>query len=223
MIIIHENLPKEAARIAERLKELYGFSSQLIDRNLDEAFFLIPEFNGFLPAKGLMALLKEHENKKVLVLTPRDLYADAVSKEDDWVFGGCFGDLMITSTARMKCHDNKPSEVLQVPEELYMKRLGITAVHEIGHDVVHAAHYQEASWVNVKIGYTLPLGPHCTDNSCVMYQVVDIRAPPADEGHMLLGTEKRYDAGLDNVIERLYSSWFCDRCRTAIKIDDKYN
>ena len=129
---------------------------------------------------------------------------------------------MVASTARMKRPDNKPSDIVAVSEDLYMKRLEILAVHEVGHNVCRAPHYQQAKWVNTKKGHEQQLGPHCTDNGCVMYEVVDIKTPPAEEGHLLLGIEKKYDAGLDDVISRLHPTWFCGQCLPHISIDESF-
>jgi len=225
MIIIHEDLAKEAEIIAGLFQELYQFDSKIVNRDLTKAFVAIPDFNGFLanPQK-LEEFLAEYNKKRVLVLTPRDMYASSSSQDDDWVFGYSHssGSHALASNARLKRFDNKPSSVLEVPEEQYLKRLELLVVHEIGHDVVKASHFKPATWLNNKTGYQLPLGPHCTDNSCVMYEIVDIKAPPREEGCMILGNEKKYDAGSDDVIERLYPKWFCGKCLSSIKIDDSY-
>ncbi len=54
----------------------------------------------------------------------------------------------------------------------------------------------------------MPLGPHCVDHSCAMYEVVDVTAPPPDEGHLQLGEERFYDAGMDEHLQRLREDWF---------------
>ncbi len=223
MIIVHEGLAKEAERVAQRVREVYGFDSNLADRDLSPAFARIPEFDGFWSSDyQLKNFLVDYDSKKVLVITPRDIYANNVSQNDDWIFGYCSENLKLASTARMKRFDNKPSATLVVPEEQYLKRLEMLAIHEIGHDAVKAPHFQLAVWVNEQIGHELWLGYHCTDNTCVMYEIVDIKAPPKEEGYMRLGTEKRYDAGLDDALERLNPQWFCDRCKQSIIIDESY-
>ena len=204
-------------------REVYGFDSELVDRDLMQAFAAIPEFDGFWSSSSqLNQFLSEYGGNKVLVLTPKDIYANNVSQNDDWIFGYCARNITLASTARMKRWDSEPSTVLEVPEEQYLRRLETLAIHEIGHDVVLAPHFQLATWVNDQTGHELWLGQHCTDNTCVMYEIVDIRAPPKEEGHMRLGTEKKYDAGLDDVLERLNPKWFCDKCRPLIKIDESY-
>jgi hypothetical protein len=55
-----------------------------------------------------------------------------------------------------------------------------------------------------------------------MYETIDIKAPPKEEGYMRLGDNKKYDAGLDDVLERIYPKWFCRKCLAAISIDEKY-
>lgn len=57
-----------------------------------------------------------------------------------------------------------------------------------------------------------------------MYEIVDIKAPKPEDGYLQLGAgtelEKRFDAGLDNVIARLNNNWFCDPCKAGIKIHE---
>ena len=124
----------------------------------------------------------------------------------------------------MKRFDSEPSEKIEVDFDLYIKRLEALCIHEIGHDVVRerAQHYQEAVWINAKTGHRLGLGLHCTDNKCVMYEVVDINAPPAEQGYMQLGEDKKYDAGLDEVIARLHDGGLCTRCKEAVRVDERY-
>lgn len=223
MIIVHESLTKEAERIAHRFREVYGFDSNLVEMDLTSAFTPVTRFEGFWHFnENIEKFLVEYGGKAVQVLTPRDIYVNDASQNDDWIFGYCLGKLTVCSTARMKRGDNKPSATLEVSEELYLKRLEILAVHEIGHDVVTAPHFKMATWVNSQTGHELGLGPHCTDNTCVMYEVVDIKAPLREEGYMRLGAQKKYDAGLDDVLGRMNPKWFCDICRPSIKIGKSY-
>ena len=188
MIIVHEGLPREASQVADVFGRVYGLSSLVVDKNLDSVFNPLTAFNGFwLSEERLwMSLQEEYKDKQVLVVTPRDIYTSNVSQDDDWVFGYAWANVMVASTARMKRPDNKPSRRLEVPEDLYMRRLETLAVHEVGHSVCDAPHYQQAVWVNTRTGHEQRLGPHCNDNKCVMYEVVDIQAPPAEQGHLLL-------------------------------------
>jgi len=223
MIIVHENLTEESEEIARVFREVYGFDSVLHNRDLTSAFLPIPQFNGFWCSENeLYEHLNEFDRKKFLVVTPRDVYAGDESKEDDWIFGYKWGNLTLASTARMKREDNLPSDELVVPREKYIKRLEVLAIHEVGHEVVKAKHFKDAVWVNAKTGHQLSLGPHCTDNTCVMYEVVDINSPPKEEGYMLLGDEMKYDNGLNQVVERLTPDWFCGRCKESIAIDESY-
>lgn len=227
MRILHEGLPEEASVVAQALKDVFGIETDISEDSFDGVFAPIPEFDGFdysyyevisaISSRGINA-----SKQAVLVLTPRDLYMDKQSKDDDWIFGYAIRGLSLVTNARMKRYDNSPSDSLEVPPELYHKRIAVLAVHEVGHDVAKAPHHKFASWVNSKTGHSLNLGPHCTDNGCAMYEIVDIKAPPESEGYMLLGEEKRYDAGLDDVLERLKPGWFCGQCRSAIRIDEKY-
>ena len=228
MIIVHENLNEEANRIAKAIEEAFGVKSRIENQNIEEVLTHIPEFNGYtfksweLPQTRLSKVISE--GKAALLLTSRDLFYQIVSRNDDWIFGACDPNnaLSIASTARMKRFDNKPSEKLEVPLDRYFKRLITMSVHEVKHGTPDAEHYQPAVWVNSKTGYELPLGLHCTDNRCAMYEVVDVIAPPTNEGFMRLGNEIRYDAGLDNVIDKLHPHLFCERCRSSIKIDERF-
>lgn len=224
MIIIHESLPEEAAIIAKAFKQVFGLKSKLVEYNIEEAFEFIPEFDGYLfYTKPLPEKLysRFRADQKAMLLTPRDIYANSKSKEDDWAFGAQARNLTMISTSRIKRNDNKPSRKLEVPLELYEKRLAALAIHEVGHEVVKAG-LEEMYWVNAQTGYELCLGHHCRDNSCVMYAVVDLKSPPVEEGYLKIGDEKRYDAGLDNLIERMNPGFFCDKCRPEIEITKGY-
>ncbi|MGD0551763.1 MAG: hypothetical protein ABSB25_03845 [Sedimentisphaerales bacterium] len=226
MIILHEKLEKEAIEISKSLNDVYGFDTQLIDINMDGLFTAIPEFNGFHAGltENLKTALEKFNGRAVLILTNRDLYHQKNYKDEDWIFGVNHSEpyehISVVSNARMKrCDDSRLSQEIVVPFERYIKRLKALSIHEIGHDVAKkASHYQQAKWVNIPKKYELPLGLHCTDNSCVMYEVVDINSPSKEEGYLQLGDEKKYDAGLDDVLERIHSQWFCKKCLDAIGI-----
>jgi predicted Zn-dependent protease len=228
MIILHENLEKEAVEISKTLSEVYGFQTNLIIENIDSLFKAIPEFNGFfLPQENLITFSEKFNKKAVLILTDRDLYYQKNDKDEDWVFGLWHPtNISIVSNARMKRYDSHPSQKIEVHFDLYIKRLKGLSIHEIGHGVVNPDYqkdnYKEAKWVNTRKNHKLSLGLHCTDNSCVMYETVDIKSPPKEEGCLQLGKEKKYDAGLDDVLERIYPKWFCRKCLDAILVDEKY-
>jgi len=239
MIILNEHLGQEADEVADKLNETYGFSPWIDCKTHDffDKFLTCVQRPTDLP-KGILSTslelrrkLKDEygKDKKVLVLTQRDIFdsdnPNHVDFDEDWLFSFSFGKLSMISTARLKRPDNKPSNELQVSEDLYMKRLQALAVGEIGLGFIHnPAHFKDAIWVNTTKGNRLKLGPSCTNNSCAMYGVVDIKAPHADEGYMLLGKEKRYDAGLDNLLERLGDrpDWLCKRCRDSVKVGKEY-
>ncbi|MEK6892610.1 MAG: hypothetical protein AABX07_00220 [Nanoarchaeota archaeon] len=221
MLILHENLEEATLAISTAAEKVYGIKSKIEVKNFDGVFLSLPEFDGFYESNLQLANnLGDLMKKTVMIITPRDIYWNNTSKNDDWAFGYKWGNLMVVSDARMKRFDSQPSQSICIPEELYLKRITAVALHEIGHKVIHAQHYKEATWVNAKTGHIMPLGPHCTDNKCLMYEIVDIRAPPREEGFMQLGEERRYDAGLDDVLERMHSDWMCQRCRGSIKLDD---
>jgi predicted Zn-dependent protease len=229
MIILYKNLEKEAIEISKTLSKVYGFNSQTTYKNLDGLF--TPMFDGFkseLTAEKLESVSTEFNGKAVLILTKRDLYSKEDDRNEDWVFGlnqeEPYSHISVVSNARIKRYDNQLSQEIEVPFDLYIKRLKALSVHEIGHDVVKASHYQQAKWINIRKKNYEPqrLGEHCIDNSCVMYATVDIKAPPKEEGCLQLGGEKKYDAGLDDVLGRIYPKWFCCKCLEAILIDEKY-
>ena len=230
MIILHENMQEEAENTANSIKEVYGLESELVDGNLDGLFPEIPEFSGYNPMSWDLIDFANHLGHAVLILTPRDLYADNKNQEDDWVFGSAYHlnepeknlAVSVVSSARMKRFDNHASNDLLVPKSLYFKRISSTGVHEIGHDVVKSPHLKPAKLVNAVTGYELPLGLHCDDNKCIMYEIIDIKSPPKEESYLVLGDEKRFDAGLDDVIERMHPDWLCGRCKSSVVIDDKY-
>ena len=37
----------------------------------------------------------------------------------------------------------------------------------------------------------------------------------------MIGNERRYDAGLDDLLKRITKNWFCENCRSNMVIDDK--
>ena len=225
MKLIHENLLIEAFEIAQALKKVYGIDSEIIEKDFKGVFKPLPEFDGYLcDLRNFREKLNIPNGKAVFAMTSRDLYAEDESKDDDWVFGSCLRieNISIASTARLKRFNSEPSGTLKVPYKLYLKRLLTLAIHEIGHDVVQAEHFQPAYYVNAETGHELRLGPHCTDPGCVMYEIIDIRAPKPEVEYMLLGKEKRFDAGLDDVIERMHPDWFCDKCKTSVVVDERY-
>ena len=216
MIIIHENLESEARIIAQKIKEVLGFPIQISKFNLSEILIPIEEFQGYLiPNKETMHHSLD-SNKRFLLLTEKDIYYAKNSKEDDWIFAYEYDELnetpIIISTARLK----------QNPVANFQKRLEMLAIHEIGHDVVKGKHLQEAFWVNQQTGYRLKLGLHCPDNSCVLYEMTDIKTPTPEIGYLEIGGEPRYDSGMDEIIERLQLQFFCGTCTKALVIHSSY-
>jgi len=223
MLLIHENLPEEASHLCRVLQTTFGFPTDTQHADCSSLFIPVQQFPGyFLDTPAIIGLLRALKGKPVFVITDRDTYASTghePSQEDDWVFGSQYDKFMIKSVARLKRADSKPSTTLQVSTELYLQRLSAVAIHEVGHATIRRDHMQLATWV-ANNGNTLPLGPHCTDPRCVMYEIVDIRAPT--DGHLQLGEEKKYDAGLDDVLERIYPDWFCTRCKDSLDVDATY-
>ena len=78
----------------------------------------------------------------------------------------------------MKGIGNAPLSSLGIPREQYLRRVAAVSIHEAGHLAVKSPHLKQAAWVSTKNGVTLPLGEHCDDNQCVMYEIVNVNAPP---------------------------------------------
>ncbi|MEK6809090.1 MAG: hypothetical protein AABY40_00290 [Nanoarchaeota archaeon] len=212
MLIIHEELPREAARVNKALNQVYGLKSTLINQDLSSVFVLLKKFNGFKTSERKLSrfLAKKYDSKKCLVVTSKDIYTDTKNKNDDWIFGYQYDKVMVVSTARLKGG---------VSQEHYLRRVEFIAAHEAGHEVIEADHYKNAAWVNSVTGYKLPLGYHCTDNKCVMYGIVDLQAPPSTQGYLKIGRERRNDAGLDDVLERMHPHFLCNKCSDSMKTD----
>lgn len=224
MILLHEGMGDEATHLKRVIEQVFPIPVLLLEDNLDRFFISLPKVEGFfyLPRKEL--LLQEFPGIAVLFLTPRDLYGGDQSKDDEWVFGATpfAGHYSVVATARLMGNDNSPRSSLNINPDLYLRRLSFVAIHELAHDLIKPPHYQDAVWVNVRNGTSMPLGPHCVDHSCVMYEVVDVTAPPKDEGYLQLGNARFYDAGMDEHLRRLREDWFCSRCRDHIVIVDEY-
>lgn len=231
MIFLHERMQSEAKKLKELIADVFKLPVCVVEDNLDRFFYPIPKFGGYSCRPRSDVLEKEFPNTAVFILTSRDLYSDGDSKDDDWVFGASIGKFSVVATARLMGIDNIPRTSLAVDEGLYLRRISLMTIHELGHDLIRELvghdlkklhHYQIASWVNVRRGYEVRLGEHCDDNHCAMYEVVDITTPSKSEGYLKLGSKYLYDAGLDQHLGRLRSDWFCSRCKNHIVITDEY-
>ena len=227
MLLLHEGLQEEAAAIQEAVAKAYGIRAEAVDRDLSSVFPQTKNVRGFGCPYPLTSRYREfgiQEGKKAMVLTRRDMYANDSSQEDDWVFGGCFSDgrFFVVSTARLGGHTSELASQ-RVSSQTYLRRVAAVGVHEIGHDVVKAGHFRQAAWVNAETGENLPLGPHCTDNSCIMYEAVDLKPPAPEKGFLLLGDERKYDAGLDEILVRVPEGWLCKGCKDSVSVGDGYD
>lgn len=213
---------EDAERLKDSIENVFGISVRLLEDSLEKFFITIPEFEGYYwgPKKDLLA--QAFCNTAVLLLTVGDIYGGYDSKDDEWAFGSNDEQFSVVATARLMGPDNRPRSSLGIEKDLYMRRLSLLTIHELGHDLVKAPHHQDAAWVNVRNGTSMLLGPHCDDNTCAMYELVDITAPPRDEGYPQLGDKCLYDAGMDEHLARLRPDWFCSRCRAHIVIPDSY-
>ncbi|MFA5993277.1 MAG: hypothetical protein WC796_06230 [Candidatus Pacearchaeota archaeon] len=221
MIILHEDMSiaaKEAQDIAQQLESVYGFDSQLVSANLRDFLPWISDTEILSTSLKLRDRLKaDYPKREVLVLTPIDILegrnTKTIDRNEDWLFGYSIGNLSMISTARLQGN---------------LWRLKLLTVGEIGWGVIdpkhQRAHYQEASYVDAKTDSVTELGPHCTNNHCAMYPVVDICSPRRNIGFLQLGNKKRYDAGLDDLLERIIDNddWLCPDCRSAVKVSNAY-
>jgi predicted Zn-dependent protease len=224
MLILYEILDKEARQIAKTLGDVYNIPVELQKADLSTWFRPLPKFNGYWDSGKTIAtkVNSTFPNTAVMILTNRDLYYGSHSADDEWIFGYCMGPIQVLSNARMKGKDSRPTQDLMISQSKYMKRFITMAVHELGHDVVSDKHMKKAYWVNAKDNKKYLLGEHCLDNKCVMYEVVDIITPLPSAGHLLIGKNKKFDAGLDEHITRIYDDWFCDDCKKSIVITPEY-
>jgi predicted Zn-dependent protease len=223
MIILHEYLDQDIGIISKEIAKTFDVHPMIVNTDFGDIFKPTKNWKGFLHSdEELLSFVKKYHGLKSIIFTPRDLYIDDKSHEDGWIFGYSVDKFSVVTTARMKRFDNKPSKEVFVPRNKYLDRVINMAIHEIGHDVVKGNHLLSAKWVSLKNNYSFELGSHCTDNKCVLYEVVDITTPPKEEGHMLLGEEKVYDTGLDELLERRYANYFCKKCRDSIVLDKGY-
>ena len=223
MIIVHEDLPDLADEVAETLRNVYGFPTDIFNRNLEGVFTPTKKWKGYLTANSeLTTALPEFKDKAILVLIDRDLYLHEDQQEDNWILGYSCGRISAVSIARLKRSDREPSDTLEITHDKFLKRVNHIAIHEIGHDAVQGDHHELAVFVNAKTNYKMRLGNHCPDSHCVMYEIIDVIKPDETKEYMLIGDKKITDAGLDVVLENAYPDWFCSSCKDSITLDAKY-
>lgn len=231
MLIFHENLGMEAEESAKKVRDVYGIRSRIenAEERFPEVFDQVPGIEAYLETDEEKAIRSFPEIKRVpaLLLVSKDLYVRPEGKidfDEDWFFGESDGNLIYTSVARIKTFDGTPSKKIQVPLDVYLLRLHSINIHEVGHEFVqNPKHYKEAWSVNAETGEKImELGTRCTDPKCIMYEAIDLKTPKPEENYLLLGDEKRFDAGMDEQNARLYKDWFCKPCKKAIKISEKY-
>lgn len=221
MRFIHQNLPEEANYAALEIKRAYDLPLTLEAHTLEHIFRPVPAFKGVSYQCNFQKLW-HRDLERMIILTSHDLFADNKSQEDDWIFGSCWMNMYLASTARLKGRDNKPREKREVSPEHYLKRVTALILHELGHDLIDNPAYEQAVWINAQTGYQLPLGPHCTNPSCLMWECVDIRTPPQEEGWMELGGKPVTGTGIDDVLERVSENWLCSQCSSCIKKDSSW-
>lgn len=221
MIVLHEQMKNEAEVVKVEIENVYRIPVRVFESDLTPFLQEIAEVaDGYSNDPNADQLAKEYQDKAVLLLTKLDVFGcddvfSPFSKDDQWAFAGTSedGTYHLVSTARLNAN-----------HDLYLRRLRLLAIHELGHKLVaNQEHYKEAHWVNAETGRRCCLGPHCDANHCVMYEVVDIETPQPERGYLELGCgDRRYDAGLDDHLERVGAGWFCCRCKPNICVPLPY-
>jgi predicted Zn-dependent protease len=226
MLILYENQSEEAKAIKEAIEKTLKIKARIEQKDLTFLFEPIPKFNGFWHSSDKIARRLSEKEKTIMVLTSKDIYFEDNSKEDDFCFAYTVPSTRradtVISTARLTGKDDSSREKRTIPKELYFQRLVAMAIHEICHDIVRGSHLKETIWTNSQTEYSLNTGLHCPNNNCVFYQVAGVRTPTPLEGHILVGGEKKFDTGLDDLIKRLNPEYFCDDCKKTIKVGKKY-
>ncbi len=225
MLILHEQMQPVAVQLAAAIQYVFKIPSTLHEVDLEGLLDVVPALNGHNVGywDGNLSAYGVPQDKATLVLTERDLLHD--ERPDAWVFGVSTKvgpPRSIVSTSRLKGVDSRPRDRVEVALETYFNRVQAIGVHEICHHTIKKReHFKSTVWVDAKSGVRDNLGPHCPDNSCVMYQYGDIVTPP-EEGYLLVGDEPRYDTGLDEVIARLGQDWLCNLCRSSAEVSESF-
>ena len=230
MLIFHENMPLEATETEKTLLYRLGIPSRLINGNLGPIVKYTPN-NGIymFKQKKMEKILPEIRRIPTLIYTNRDIYDTDVAfdAENTWLYG--FDEVgpnqNVVSVASLKGHNSdKVQERRSVTKNRYLKRVITSGFHELGHKIVkgNGKHFEEAFYVNEKEGIKEPLNPHCPDLKCIMYEAIDMHAPKNGYEYLLIGNEKRFDAGNEEQLDRMYPEWFCKDCRDSIVIEEKY-
>jgi predicted Zn-dependent protease len=221
VLLIHQSLPQEAEVARRSICEVLGvpvvIEEQDTDRFLDEVHGAACA--GHSCNRAWEVLAKERANETVLVLTSHDIM-DAARWDDPeaWYFGGTHltQPHSVLSVARLRTGDGRPASPPADPER-YASRVAVMAVHEVGHVAFRDAPHYFPAYCVVASRRDDPdsLGTHCDDNTCVMYEVIDIPTPPPDDSYLELrghASPIRTDAGLDDHIARMGAPRICSRC-----------
>jgi hypothetical protein len=215
MLIIHEALEKEARHVYECMQSAYGLAPAIKLGGFSSLFSKVPIVDLYVLRKDLKKELVEHTTKEAaILLTERELWVDA----NTWTLGCSQEDVSILSVRRLRRHDDAPSLIQYEDDGTYLSRIGFLAVHLVGHHAIKGDHLKETYWVDAKTGEKSPLGPHCRDSTCAMYETLTVPYTPEEAGWIEIGGEKMHDVGIDTIVKNLWNDWFCDSCRKAIKI-----
>ncbi|HYR75893.1 MAG TPA: hypothetical protein VEM96_08625 [Pyrinomonadaceae bacterium] len=229
MILLHEQMENDEAEFLKGVIEgVYKIPVRVSDYNLDPFFEKIsatgefycndPNLNG--------QLAKQFQGKAVFLLTRRDIFVCNMlapfSKADQWAFGGTSesGPYHTVSIGRLMGQTSTAASSLSIDRDRYLRRLELLAIHELGHNIVHnQGHYKKAHYVNATTGERVCLGRHCDVNTCVMYEVIELRTPPCDQEYLELDGERRCDAGLNEHLDRVNVDWFCVNCKDKLHLN----
>ena len=221
--VLHHSLPDEAEIASRCISRVFGRPVETQENDTDRFFEKVEgtACAGYSYGRAWEILGKEHPDEIVLVLTERDL-VDASRPEDPeaWLFGCTRLQHSVLSLARLRTVDGRPASPRADPTR-YAARVAVMAAHEIGHVVLRdARHYWPAYCVVVKRRDDPDsLGDHCDDNTCVMYEVIDIPTPPPEESYLELqghASPIRTDAGLDAHVDRMGTPRLCAQCTRVL-------
>lgn len=220
MMLLHEFLPDEAAVVKSAIESTLRLPVRPVECDLSEYFVPIPGREAFESRPNLQTLLARFDGVAVQLLTRRDIHDPELGPDVAWLFGASLGPWSIVSVSRLF----EPGAIASGRRniELVHKRLQVLALHEIGHDLVKGAHLVDATWVDARTCERASLGRHCADARCVMYAVIDLKAPSTQIEYLLVGDRIASDAGLDDLVQRLHEAWYCERCIQSMSVSPDY-
>ena len=219
-------MEREAKYASEVIKSVYTLDAKIILDELESLWIQIDNTGKYCACLSTIYpyIQDKYSNQCILLLSNRDF----ISINDwpdidlgDWLFGFSAPEknIAVVSGLRLKGNTSDIRTESEISEELYKRRFQFIVVHELGHIVIEQSHYKEALWKDVITGKALPLGDHCDNNACAMYQTIDVKTPDPRDEYLILRKdnkgENKYDSGLDDVLDRMQKAgynWLCSRC-----------